>query len=593
MPTITKNWILPPGELLTEPIITEGLHPILVAILAKRGIVGSQAVDRFLHPNYERDVNDPFLFDDMKKAVARIARALENNELIVIHGDYDADGVCGSTLLYELMVLLGANVEVYLPHREKEGYGMRIPTLDSLKAKGCAVIITVDCGIANTDEVDHANTLGIDVIITDHHTEPTDPARMPKAHAIIHPRVHADRYPFDHLAGVGSAFKFSQALIRTMDEPVLVERRLVARDSMGNPINWSAYEKWQLDLVAIATITDCMPLVDENRALVHYGFIVLEKTVRTGLKALMAQAGVVGQKPSAKMIGFDIGPRINAAGRVEHARMAFDLLTAKNNESADDLSRQIEATNIFRRKVSTKLADEAEMAVLADIESDSPILCAYNPQWPMGVLGLVAGRLSNKYSKPVVLCTQKGDLIEGTSRSVPGLSILEVFNRISGVLHHYGGHAAAAGIALKEDIDFDTFRAHIVPQVKELLASTDTRPAITADSTISLSDVSWDLVNAINQLEPFGQQNTKPIFHIKKVMIEHISVMGKSGQHVRCTFSQEGTKRRAIGFSMGVQTADFQTGDLVDILGELDINKWNGQQELQINLLDMRLCQKE
>lgn len=593
MSTLTKHWIIPAVELLDAPVVNEQLHPILVAILAKRGIVGEEAVHRFLYPDYERDVNDPFLFDDMKKAVARIAHAIEHKELIVIHGDYDADGVCGSTLLYELLTILGAIVEVYLPHREKEGYGMRIPTLDALKEKGCAVIITVDCGIANTDEVDHANILGIDVIITDHHTEPTDPARMPKAHAIIHPRVHADAYPFDHLAGVGSAFKLSQALIRTMDEPTLIRQRDSARDHSGNPINWTAYEKWQLDLVAIATITDCMPLVDENRALVHYGFIVLEKTVRTGLRALMAQAGVVGQKPSAKMIGFDIGPRINAAGRVEHARMAFDLLTAKHSEGADDLSKQIEATNIFRRKVSTKLAEEAEEAVRADIEMGSPILCAYNSQWPMGVLGLVAGRLSNKYSKPIILCTQKGGLIEGTSRSVPGLSILEAFHRVSDMLHHYGGHAAAAGIALRHDIAFDTFRTAIASHITDLLASTDTRPAITADSSITLPDVSWDLVSAINKLEPFGQQNPKPIFHIPQLTIEQYGVIGKTGQHIRCTFSQSGTKRRAIGFSMGPHAAQFRTGDVVDILCELDINEWNGQQELQLNLLDMRVCQSE
>ncbi|MDP2656288.1 MAG: single-stranded-DNA-specific exonuclease RecJ [bacterium] len=592
MPIITKHWIVPSSELVFDASNKEGLHPLIVEILAKRGISGADALDRFLNPDYARDVHDPFLFDDMTKAVRRIARALEQNELIVIHGDYDADGICGSTLLYEILILLGANVEVYIPHREKEGYGMSISTLNGLKTKGCSLVITVDCGIANTDEVAHANTLGIDVIITDHHTEPSDPQRMPHAHAIIHPRVHADKYPFDHLAGVGSAFKLSQALIHTDSEKIIVKRRVDAHDELGNPIHWDAFEKWQLDLVAIATITDYMPLVGENRALVHFGFIVLEKTVRMGLRALMTQSGSVGQKPTAKMVGFDIGPRINAAGRVDHARLAFELLTAKDPDGADDLSKKIEATNILRRKISTKLAEEAEEAVLSDLESDNSILCAYNPTWPMGVLGLVAGKLSSKYSKPVILCTKKGALIEGTSRSVPGLNIMEAFHRISDLLHHYGGHGAAAGMALHEAVEFEVFRETITPHITDLLSSTDTRPSIHADISIALSDVSWDLVKSIGRLEPFGQQNAKPIFHISQVVIELISPIGKTGQHVRATFSQGATKRRAIGFSLAKQVEALKSGDIVDVLCEIDINEWNGQQELQISILDMRLSQE-
>lgn len=564
--------------------------PVIASLLAQRGITTPEAAAVFFAPDYERDVHDPFLFDDMEKAVRRLIDAIKKGERITIHGDYDVDGVSGSTVLYDTLTLFGANVGVYLPHRETEGYGMHNAAIDELASTGTKVIITVDCGIANTDETAYATALGIDVIITDHHQFSEDPDRIPKAYAIIHPRVHADRYPFKHLAGVGSAFKLVQGIIQAEFDPEFAALRASLTDNEGNPIHWEAYQKWLLDLVCTATITDCMPLMGENRAFVKYGLLVLNKTRRTGLQWLLRTAGAEGKVVDTRTIGFTIGPRINAAGRMEHASIAFELMTSRTDEHASSLAQRLEEINTSRQKLTERVYKEVFAMAQEEYDNGAKIIVAQGIEWPMGILGLVAGKIANAFSRPVILLTQsdKRHLVEGTSRSIEGFSIIDVLHATAPLLERYGGHKAAAGLAMKSTVSFEEFKTAAVEAGTRLLEQFDVTPTLLLDASIPLPDVHWEFLEHLSRFEPHGHGNAKPMFSIPEVRITGLQTMGLNNKHLRMTVDKNGTSRKAIGFSMGKRATEFNPGDLVDLACEIEENEWQGRREIQIRLIDIR-----
>ncbi len=555
---------------------TNEIHPLIAHILHRREIRDTGAQLRFLHPDYHADLHDPFLFDHMERAIARIEQALQANEKITIYGDYDVDGVCATSILYETLTALNARVDIVINHREREGYGLHRNTLEALKQSGSTLIITNDSGITNTEEIAYAQSAGMDVILTDHH-QPPEEKKIPSAYAIIHPMVYANRYPFKGLCGAAVAFKLVQGMLRTES----LRKKFESLD-----VSPEGFEKWLLDLVCIATIADCMPILGENRTLVHFGLIVLKKTKRLGLQELYKRAGIDEKPITPHTIGFQIAPRLNAASRMEHGKIAFELLTTTNREEASALAQTLEEANVRRRKLTEEILKKAKAAVKIQLDEERKILVGIGSDWPCGVLGLVASRLTNEYNRPVVLVTRSAAGRIGAARSVASIHITNVFRKVEHLFTRYGGHAAAGGFAVKEAVDeammINDF--HEVAEQETLLL--DPIKSEIIDLEILLSDVSFELIEILIKLEPHGIGNNKPRFLIKNIEIQDIAFVGVNGKHVRLVFSDGRIRRRAIGFSLGKNAANLSIGSRVDILTELDMHEWRDIREPQLSLID-------
>jgi len=433
-----KKWIIENPVSQETLDSNKDLHPIVVQLLCNRGVCDAKSIATFLHPDYAKDTHDPFFFLFIQKVVERIYTAIENNEKIIVHGDYDADGVCSSAIMVSVIQKLGGDVDVYIPHREKEGYGVNKNTIDHLIINHkVQLIITVDCGTANIEPIEYAQEKGVDVIITDHHhvSEIT-----PKSFALINPQNSHDTYPFGSLCGAGVAFKVAQALYIT-------ERK------KENPKLEEGYDKWLLDLVAVATISDMMELTDENRALVKYGLVVLKKTKRKGLQQLMEKAGIweYGERDITPIdVGFVIGPRLNAAGRMDHANSAYVLLMEDDEVRVGELVEEIETTNRDRKEATTKMVAQA-YDLIGDQKDDSYVIFVYSHGWPVGLVGLVAGKILQETGKPVVVATQLEDRIAGSGRSVPQFNMAEFLEEYKDQFTTAGGHAMACGFSIELD----------------------------------------------------------------------------------------------------------------------------------------------
>lgn len=555
---------------------TDEIHPLIAHLLRMRGITTPSAQSKFLRPDYNADLYDPFLFDHMERAIARIESALEKNEKITIYGDYDVDGVCATSILYETLQALNARLDIVINHREREGYGLQMKALEQCKESGSTLIITNDSGITNTKEVAYAQSVGMDVIITDHH-QPPEESNIPPAYAIIHPLVYAEKYPFKGLCGAAVAFKLVQGILRTKSLRGRIE---------SSGISTEGFEKWLLDLVSIATIADCMPILDENRTLVHFGLIVLKKTKRLGLKALFAQARIDEKTISPHTIGFQIAPRLNAASRMEHGKLAFELLTTTENSRAVELAQILEQTNIKRRKLTDETLKKAQTLLKDQVSAEKKILVGIGSDWAAGILGLVASRLMNEYNRPVVLITRTPAGRIGAARSVTSIHITNVFRKIEHLFDRYGGHAAAGGFAVKETIEEVMILKHFHEAAEHETLPSDSAKDEIVDAEILLSDISFELIELLSLLEPHGIGNSKPRFLIKNAEIQDIAFVGINGKHARFIFSDGRIKRRAIGFSLGKNAADLPVGSSVDILTELGIHEWKDIREPQLSLID-------
>jgi len=536
----------------------------VVQLLANRGITTQRDAEAFVMPDYKQDQHDPYLFKDMKIAVARIRKAVEAHEKIVVHGDYDADGVCGATVMYNTLKAIGAEVEVYLPHRDTEGYGLNMNTVQTLADTNTRLIITVDCGISNKPEVEKAVELGMEVIVTDHHSEP--PELPSKALAILNPKISSETYPFKYLAGVGVAFKVAQALI--------------AEYKLGD-----AFEKWLLDVVAISTITDCVPLTGENRVFVHYGLVVLRKNRRLGLQQLFIAMGVDPATTDTTTIGFKIGPHINAAGRVKHANAAFELLIEENPDTAKEMAEELCRTNRSRQQLSEKMAKEA--MIQAERQKDEFVIIVESEDWPVGLVGLVAGRVASKYYRPTFVVTKMGGDIVGSGRSIEHFDLVQGLQAMPEVFSKYGGHPMACGFSLKNHDTFEEFKQRMRARAKELLSDKELIKTLHVDAQIALPKVDWALVDIVNQCAPYGEGNREPVFVTRGVVIEEVSVVGKTQAHLRMKVSQDGVFRPCIGFSKGEWSGDLRVGQMIDIAYQVDVNEWNGHRDIQLHIKDV------
>lgn len=549
------------------------IHPVVLQLLVNRGISQKEDIKKYFEANYETDVFDPFLFTDMEKAAARVTEAREKKEKIAIYGDYDADGVAATALLFETLEKLGfAGVIVYIPDRQLEGYGMNMEAVEHLHREKVNLIITVDCGITSQEEIEKAGRLGMDVIITDHHHVPK---LLPKALAIINPNLKNCRYPEKNLAGVGVAFKLAQALYQKM-KPGEAEQL-----------------KWLLDLVAIGTVADCVPLLGENRVLAKYGLIVLSKTKRKGLLE-MFKVGRISisedDQPDTHKISFQVAPRINAAGRMDHASFSFKLITEKDLIKARNMALEVESKNQSRQKITGEITREVR-SIAENMFRNKKFVFAENEHWPVGLLGLVAGKISDEFNKPALILQKQEKEFVGSLRSISQLNIIETLEKCSELLIKFGGHAQAAGVRVAHG-KIEKFYAKFGQLIEEQLAGKDISPRIEIDMEISAQDLNWELLSQIKKMEPFGENNEEPVFLVKGMVVEGLRIVGNGSQHLKLSLRSKEKSPKvfdAIGFGLGEKFSNLKNGDSIDIVFNLQEDEWNGNKKIQLKLVDLKL----
>jgi len=562
---------------LAEPISADilgqfpELDPVLLQLLWNRGLKDQAAIDEFLNPDWLADVHDPFLFKDMKRAVERIYEAIGGNQTIGVFGDYDADGVTAAVIITSTLKKLGAKVEVYLPHREREGYGLNEEAIRYLKDRGVSLLITCDCGVANPSQVSLANSLGLTVIVTDHHQAQ---AELPAAFAILHPGLAGESYPFKFLSGGGVAFKLVQGLLRYEGCHLSQTEREIQ-------------EKWLLDLVAISTVADMVKLTGENRTLVKYGLTVLRKTRRLGLKKLIEVAGLNFDDLDTYAIGFQIAPRINAAGRMDHANAAYALLMSENSTEAEELARSINLTNSQRQAITDVMFKEA-CEQIGKINIKTFFIQAYKPEWSLGLVGLVAGKLVQQYNRPALVMCQVGDKIAGSGRAgVGGFDLANALTACSEYLVSFGGHKEAAGFSLSID-QLENFLSKFAKLAKAHLSGQDLTAKLAVDAVFTLDKIDWHIAEQVELLEPFGQGNPGARFASYGVLIANTQPVGSAGQHLRLELSFESSHQRFIWFNSAESSKQFSIGDKVDVVYEVGVNEWNNTRQLELKVVDIK-----
>lgn len=537
-------------------------------ILASRNI-DKDKLNSFLSPDYDLEKGDPYLLPDMQKAVDRIKTAYEKGEKIVIYGDYDVDGISATALLLDAFESFGfKDIQSFIPNRFVEGYGMTIGAVDKIKSMDANLIITVDCGSLCHNEINYANSLGIDTVVTDHHNVAETP---PPAVAAVNPRFGGHLYPFSDLAGVGVAFKLVQALQKELD---------------GLP---EGYEKWLLDLVALGTVCDIVKLTGENRSNVYWGIEVMKKQRRTGLKALMAVANIDKADISAKTLGFVFGPRINAAGRMETASLALDMLISKNGDDALNKANYIDNLNSHRRQMQDDIFKEA-CKIALDYKDDD-VLVINGKNWNHGIIGIVAAKILEKFKKPVyILAEDDNGETKGSARSFGDFSAADAVRAADDIIIKGGGHAAAAGVTLKNDKISD-FRQRVNEFYSSLQLNNQERYLLPkADVEIDdFSEINEDLVGKIATMEPFGNGNPEPVIKITAADIVNVQHMGTDGQHIKLSArDSDGIVIRMLAFN-APENFLCKPGDTASIWFRPVINEWQGIRSVEGELLHLQL----
>ncbi|MFZ9418088.1 MAG: single-stranded-DNA-specific exonuclease RecJ [Sediminibacterium sp.] len=560
-----KRWNILKADPATVAALQEQLKisPILCELLVQRGIVDFDAAKKFFRPQIEH-LHSPWLMKDMKKAVERIQTAFEKEEKILVYGDYDVDGTTSVATLYQFLKDLSPNIDYYIPHRYKEGYGISKIGIDFAKENGFNLIISVDCGIKSTELIAYAKELGMDFVICDHHLP--DPI-IPPAVAILNPKQIDCTYPFKELCGCGVVFKLITALAETYQLPS------------------ESYLQY-LDLVMTAIAADIVPVVDENRTLSFFGLQKINDNPCNGLKAILEQSK---QSLPIKMssLVFTVSPRINAAGRMDDAKKAVQLFIEKDLISARAIASLLQQDNLDRREADSTITEEA----LAQIEKDpnhtqKKSSVVFQAHWHKGVVGIVASRLIEKYYKPTIVLTQSGEVIAGSARSVQGFNLYEALHACREHLLGYGGHFAAAGMTLAVD-QLEAFKEAFEKSVAERITEEQLTPEITINAVLPLDNISMNFYQIISQMEPFGPDNMRPVFIAQKVYDTGYSKMVKD-LHISCSFKQGKNTIRGIGYNMPQHMEIIQSGKPFDIVFQLQLNEWQGTQSVQIQIMDIK-----
>ena len=563
--------------------------PLIVQLLYNRSLKTQQQIDEFFNPDYQEDFYSPFLLKGMKKAVKRILKAIDKKEKIVIYGDFDADGVCSMAILFLTLKALGLpNPDAYVPDRRKEGHGLNEEAIKKLAQEGAKLIITVDCASHDLKEVDLAKSLGMDIVITDHHQLRK---KLPKAVALINPLQKGDKYPFKNLAGAAVAYKLAWALLSSKENK--------SEDSL---------KKWLLDLVAIATVADVMPIIGENRTLVKYGLGVLAQTKWLGLQELMKSAQLTpqvnqptfdGKAPLTNLntytLGYILGPRLNAAGRINQASTAFRLLITQDRQEAEKLVQQLNQENSTRQNLTEKVVQEIKNRLEKTMaQGKGPkLIFEGSPDWPVGIIGLAAGKIAEKYCRPAIIYREEKGMIDASGRTIPQFNLIEVIEQCADLLDNFGGHKAAAGFSFKKT-KLDKVREIFSQIAEEKLKGKDLTPLLDIDVELSLEDISWSNYDQIQDFAPFGRANLEPRFLVKDLEISNLRIVGNNGKHLKMELmmfdnqSSRGKTFKAIGFNLGEWQEKLKKGDLIDIVFELIADEWDGYKNLQMKIIDLK-----
>lgn len=564
----------------------ENINPFILQLLYNRKIEKPEDLKWFLNKE-ENEFIDPFLFKDMDKAVDLIISHVKNSKKIMIYGDYDADGVTSSALLFDILQIFKAQVDFYLPDRISEGYGLNKTALDEIKKDGFSLIITVDNGIRNKEEVAYAKSLGLEVIVTDHHAYPEEAAELPDC-LIINPASEISGYPFKYLAGVGVAFKLASALIS----------KAKLSEEHKNILIWRS-----LDLLAVGSITDMVPLIGENRFLVKEGLKVLNNTKRLGLLELI-KVSSLNKELKASSVGFQLGPRLNAASRIKHANSALELLISKDEAEAQALAKDLNEKNIERQRISEEVLAAAESQIDPDNLSQLIVVTDFsNQSWNEGVIGLVAGKISEKYYRPVLVIVKTEEtamaedgktynLYKGSGRSIEEFNMVEALEESKDFLYKYGGHPMAGGFSALGEEQTEKFIKKIKEIANNKLAKLELFPKLKIDLELSFSDIDDEFLERINKLAPFGQNNPSPKFVTYNVKIIDIVRMGFDNQHIKIKFLNHNDKDLksfwGISFGGGEKLAHLNISDNVDVVYSLEFNEFNGRRDIQLKIIDIK-----
>ena len=556
-----KKWeYIASDKELTEQIAEKfGISTLVAGILVSRGIIEEKQIQKFLNPT-RKDFYDPYLLEDMDIAVNKIIEVIENKGRILIYGDYDVDGITSIAVLKKFLDERGLNVDYHIPNRLNEGYGLKKETLEEIAKKNYDLMITVDCGISAIEEVEYANSVGIKTIITDHH-ETLD--EIPNAIAVVNPKRRDSKYPFRGLAGVGVVFKLIQAI------------------SMKLNLEEKEYLKY-LDLVCVGTISDIVPLVDENRVIAKLGLKLVEVTRNVGLKELLNVSRY--RKIDSITVSFGVAPRINACGRMGHAEEALNLFLTENLVEAKTITKKLEEYNQERQNIEKRMFAEAKEQLDKEEEAKKSSIVLANENWHHGVIGIVASKLTEIYYKPTILLCIEGDIAKGSGRSIIGFDLHNALCETSQFLEKYGGHEMAVGLTLKAE-NIDKFKADFERLVEDKHVS-DIVPIIHIDGQLTSKEIKKEIAQELRLLEPFGEANKMPLILFKNLRIDAIRALSE-GKHLKLALKNENQWLDAIGFNLGELADEYQIGDKVDVVGVLEINDFNDIEGIQINMRDV------
>ena len=540
---------------------------IIAKVLANRGIESLKSSHNFFNPSNDQ-LHDPFMMKNMDIAVDRISKNIQNQKPILIFGDYDVDGTTGASLLYLGLKDLNAIVEYYIPHREKEGYGLSSGGIDYAQSVGADLLITCDCGINAFQPVDYANEHGVDIIITDHHIPDK---KLPNAYAVLNPKQKGCEYPFKGLCGCGVAFKLISALSE--------------KSGIGQNVGLN-----YLDLVALATSADMVPILDKNRVLVHGGLDQLEESKSPGIHQLLVQTGLVGESLNVGKLVFGLAPKINAAGRMGDANRTVELLTTSDKTRAEELASILVRENKRRQLIQEDIVNDAIRLVHSQIDlENNKVVIIGAKGWHPGVVGIVASRIKDEFSRPaIVIAFDKEGIGKGSARSIPNLDLYEALSYAAKFLEGYGGHPMAAGLTVRED-KFENFKSLFLRNVNKILTNDDLIPAISIDGEMVLTDINSRFMRFLEKLGPFGPGNMRPKFVSRNLSISGQPRLMGNGEHIRFIVSQNGRNYPAVGFKLSSHYEDLIRGVPVDIAYVVEVNQWQGQSNIQLNVRDIQL----
>ncbi len=537
------------------------INKLLATILVNRNITEEEQIRIFLNPT-RKDFHDPFLMPDMDIAVNRIITSIKNKEDIIIYGDYDVDGITSTTVLKSFLETQGLKVDTYIPNRLLEGYGLNNNAIEEISTKDYKLMITVDCGISAVDEIQYANTLGLETIVTDHHEPGED---LPNALAVIDAKRKDNKYPFRELAGVGVVFKLIQAISQKLN---LEEKE---------------YLKY-LDIVCVGTISDIVPLVDENRVIAKLGLKLVEQTKNLGLKSIIMSSGY--QKIDSNLISFGIAPRINACGRMGHQEDALKLLLSSDINQVQELTEKLNDFNKQRQDTEKRIYLEAIEQIEENNLDEKNVIVLTGENWHHGVIGIVSSKITDMYFKPsILLCLDnQTNLGKGSGRSISGFDLYEALTECGDVIDKFGGHSMAIGITVKKD-KIQEFKDKF-EEIANNYKIEEIVPIINIDAKLNIAELSKEIVKSLKDLEPFGEANKMPLFAFKNLKIDSIRALSE-GKHLKLTLKDDNTIINAIGFNMGYLSDEYLIGDKIDVVGTIEINTFNGVDSLQINIKDI------